>query len=218
MWIGISHLLLIGVLIPKTSVGDGSVDPLRHIVLLLLVLRPGHVVEALRHSRHIVLLLLVLRPGHVVEALEHLLWHALGLLMMMMLVTLERPLSSLFWDVALVLHLGIAPGNAEPAVVDGDALHLAHGHQGVATHRVLNESAGLVGPVHIGDLAELLKEFLKLLISHPFVDAADEQGRVFQHGGVFAGLVWRPWCLVAFRVDLIRSVFEFAVTHGAILH
>lgn len=143
----------------------------------------------------------------------------LGSLRTLVLVALERARPVLLWEVLLILHPGIAPGDAEPAVVDGDALHLAHSHERVAAQRELDEPAGLVGPVHVVELAELQEELPELVVSHGFVDAADEQGGVVLVGGILAGLVsWQPWCHVAFRVDLTRSEGGLAVTIGAILY
>lgn len=163
---------------------NGSVGHSGHLVLL--VPRPRHVVEAL-------VLVPLLRPNILVAVLWNCLRFLMVLVLVLVLVALEGEPAILGSEVPLALRLRVAPGDSEPAAVDGDALHLAHGHQRITTQHKLNEGAGLVGPVHVSDLAEVRKEFLELLVRHSLVDSADEQCRVVVRGCIFARLIsWQP--------------------------
>lgn len=93
---------------------------------------------------------------------------------MLVFVTLVGGPAVLDLDIGLNPRLGIAPGDAEPTVLDGDALHLPHGHLRITTSRELNECVALVGLVDVGDLAEVQKEFPNLLRTQAAVDGADE--------------------------------------------
>lgn len=159
-----------------------------HLVLLLLLVGPGPL---------LVVVAMVLVRLLIPTILDIVLWHLRRValphypspLVTLEIPPLERERALLGWDVPLVHPLGSSPGDAEPTAKDGNALHLAHGHLGVATLHVLDERGALVGPVHVGDLAELLEPSEDHSISHAPIDAADEQRRVRPINGVRAVLV-----------------------------
>lgn len=187
-----------------------------YLVLLLSLAELGHlrVVVALV----LVWLLIPTVPEIVLWRLRGVaLPHYLSPLVTLGIHPLERERALLGCDVTLVHPLGISPGDAEPVVGDGDALHLAHGHHGVATLRVLDERGGLVGPLHVGDLPEFPELFVDHTISHYPVDAADEQCRVLQISEVRAVLVLWPRRRVACWVDLTRVEAVCAVTVATVL-
>lgn len=194
----VSHLLLRGMLVtrsiaPNNVRGRGARN-LRHPILLLVVLRPWHVVEA--------------------PALVHLLHLLLGLRKVLVLPALVRHRSLVDFELVLALHCRLAPGDSKPTAVDGDALQLAQGHQRIAPLLKLNEGIALEGPVHVSNLAERLEEVPEPLIGHGIVDAANEQGRICPVGGELAGPVrWRRW-YVAWWVANVRRM---CVVHDVVI-
>jgi hypothetical protein len=152
----------------------------------------------------LVLLLLVPRPWYGVEGLG-LGLGLLGLLGLPVLIALIREDPVHDWELVLVLHHGLAPGDSKPTVIDGDTLQLAQGHQRIAPQRELNKGIALEGPVKISDLAKVPEEELELVVGHVLLDAANAQGRIVHIGGVFAEPIrWRLW-RVASRVGLDRG-------------
>lgn len=174
----VSHLLLRLLLmirnIVPNNVRGGAVRHLRHLISLLVVPRPRHVVEALS----------LVRIPHMV----------LGLREALVLPSLVRDRVLLDLEIGLVLHCRLAPGDSKPTAIDGDALQLAQGRERIAPLLELNEGSALEGPVHVSNLAKILEEVSELLGRHGLVDAANEQGRIAPVGGKLAGPVWwRRW-------------------------